>query len=72
MYQKLLPFATQALFAQEDDCSSEDEAHGVQLQSFLDLAQKVGDVEPLHASVVQQISRIELMELTGTALVLAV
>ena len=49
----LLP---EPLLAEEDDGGLEDEAHGVQLEPLLDLAQKVGDVEPLHAAVIQQVA----------------
>ena len=49
----LLP---EPLLAEEDDGGLEDEAHGVQLQPLLDLPQEVGDVEPLHAAVVQEVA----------------
>ena len=48
----LLP---ESLLAEEDDGGLEDEAHGVQLEPLLDLPQEVGDVQPLHAAVVQQV-----------------
>lgn len=49
----------QALFAQEHNGRFEHEAHGVQLQALFDLAQKIGDVQPLDAAVVQQIAGVQ-------------
>ena len=48
----LLP---EPLFAEEHDGRLEDEAHGVQLQSLFDLAEEVGDVQPLNAAVIEQV-----------------
>jgi|LakMenEpi03Aug12_release.lakeMendotaPanAssembly.Ray.scaffolds.fasta_scaffold6022916_1 hypothetical protein len=50
-------------FAEEDDGRLEDKAHRVKLEAFLDLAQEVRDVQPLHAAVVQQIARTQVDEL---------
>ena len=51
-YQKLFAFTSESFFAQENDRSSENEAHCVQLQTFLDFAQKVGNVQPFNTTVV--------------------
>ena len=55
----------ESFFAEEDDCRLEYEAHCVQLQPFLDLAQKVGNVQPLDAAVVQQITGTQINKLKG-------
>jgi hypothetical protein len=44
---------SQSLLAQEHNRRFEDKAHGVQFQAFFDLAQKVRDVQPLNAAVIQ-------------------
>ena len=49
----LLP---EPLLAQEDDCGLEHEAHCMQLQPLFDLAQEVGNVEPLYPAVVEQVA----------------
>lgn len=49
----LLP---QTLLAEENHSRLEDKAHGMQLQALLDLAQKIGNVEPLDAAIVEQIA----------------
>ena len=50
-------------FAEEDDGRLEDEAHGVQLEPFFDLAQEVGDVQPLDAAIVQQVAGTQVNQL---------
>lgn len=47
---------TQSFLAQKHDGRFEDEAHGVQLETLLDFAQEVGDVQPLDATVVQEVT----------------
>lgn len=49
-----------ALFAEEDNSRLEDEAHRMQLQTLLDLTQEFGNVQPLHATIVQQFSRTQV------------
>lgn len=44
----------------------------MQLEAFLNFAQEAGDVEPLHASVVQKVARVELVQLAVASLVLPV
>ena len=53
-------FLTKSFFAEENHCRFENEAHGVEFQSFFDFAEKIGNVQPLHAAVIQQISRTEI------------
>ena len=52
-YNDGLLLVPEPLLAEEDDGRLEDEAHGVKLEAFLDLAQEVRDVQPLDAAVVQ-------------------
>jgi hypothetical protein len=51
-----LLFLSQSFLAQEHDGRFEYEAHGVQFETLLYLAEKVGNIEPLDAAVVQKIS----------------
>jgi hypothetical protein len=51
---------SESFFAEEDDGRLKDEAHGVQFKTFLDFSQEVRDIEPLHASIVQQVTRTQV------------
>ena len=62
-YNDGLLLVPEPLLAEEDDGRLEDEAHGVKLEAFLDLAQEVRDVQPLDAAVVQQIARTQVDDL---------
>ena len=62
-YNDGLLLVPEPLLAEEDDGRLEDEAHGVKLEAFLDLAQEVRDVQPLDAAVVQQIARTQVNDL---------
>lgn len=54
-YHQLL-LLSQTLLAEEYHSRLEDKAHGMQLQSLLDFTQKIGNVEPLDAAIVEQIA----------------
>lgn len=69
-YHELLALA-ESLLAQEDDGRLEHETHGVQFQSLFDFAQKVGNVEPFDASVVEQLRRTQVHRLLAGLLMLA-
>lgn len=58
----LLP---QSLLAQEHDGGLKHEAHRVQLETLLDLAEEIGDVEPLDTAVVQKIARAQVDRLSA-------
>lgn len=51
-----LLFLSQSFLAQEYDGRFKYEAHCVQLETLLYLAEKVGNIEPLDAAVVQKIA----------------
>jgi hypothetical protein len=68
-YHELLALA-ESFLAQEDDGRLEHETHGVQFQSLFDFAQKVGNVEPFDASVVEQLGRTQIHRLLARFLML--
>ena len=69
-YHKLLALA-QSFFAQEDDGALENKTHGVQFETLLHFTQKVGDVEPFDAAVVEQLGRAQIYWLLARLLVLS-
>ncbi len=62
-YDDGLLLLSEPLLAQEYDRRLEYEAHCVQLKPLLDLAQEIGDVQPLHTTVVQKIARTQVNRL---------
>lgn len=63
-------FLPDPLLAEEDHGCFEHEAHGMQLQSLLNFAQELGDVEPLHTTVIQQLpgTQVNVLQTTNREL----
>lgn len=51
-----LLFLSQSFLAQEHDGRFKYEAHRMQLETLLYLAEKIGNIEPLNAAIVQKIA----------------